>query len=116
MLVIGDDLSAFSTTGRVYALVLNMMRDRMERADVVAMSDSREELIQFERAERVEPYSDPGYSGFDGRETEFRKVYRKGGPLEWFNPAGVDLHGPADQDFGHGIIVLECRPRWVRVE
>jgi hypothetical protein len=112
MLVIGDNLSGFPS-GRVYALVLNMMRDRAERADIVAASDSLDELKAFESGERVEPYSDPGYSGFDGGSQTYRKAYRKGGPLEWYNPPDSMDH--ADPDFGHGVIVLEMKPRWVRV-
>lgn len=114
MLVHGDNLSMFPPhVTRVYGLVLNMMRDRMERADLVACSDSLEELKQFEAGERVDEYVDGGFSGFDGGSQKFRKVYRKGGPLEWYNPP--DSMDRADPDFGHGVIVLEMQPRWTRV-
>lgn len=115
MLIMGDDLDAAKHQGytRVYALVLNMMRDRMERADVVAIASGVDELKAFEAGERVAPYSDQGTSGFDGFGQTFHKVYRQGGPLEWYNPPpSMDS---ADSDFGHGVITLELKPRWTRV-
>jgi len=44
-------------------------------------ADTREELVAFLARERVDPYR-------DGR---WGKVYRQGGPLEWFNePMGFE--------------------------
>jgi hypothetical protein len=64
-----------------YALLLNPMTDRTEAVRLVAVSDNRSELESLLTSEKVEPYSD------DGR---WRKVYRQGGPLEWFNaPDGI---------------------------
>lgn len=97
---------------RIYALVLNMMRDRTERADVVAVSDSLLELQEWEAAQReATPYDDLGTSGFDGSPQTFRKVYKKGGPLEWYNPP--DSMENADEHFGHGVRTFE--KQWARV-
>jgi hypothetical protein len=115
MLILGDYIDGMTNAGvtRCYGLVLNMMRDRMERADLVALADSRDELLAFVREETTEPYTDEGTSGFDGCNQKFHKAFRKGGPLEWYNPANLD--GPPDPHYGHGIVTLELRPKWVQV-
>lgn len=70
----------------MWVLQLNMMRNRTESRTAVAFSESKEKLEAFVAGERVEPYGDEGFSDFGGHGTTFQKVFRKGGPLEWFNP------------------------------
>jgi hypothetical protein len=86
---------------QLYGLVLNPMRGRTEEQRFLAASDSRDELVALLKAERVEPYKDENW----------HRVYRKGGPLEWFNPPWGD--GETD-DYGNGIIELR-RDGWRRV-
>lgn len=84
---------------RVFGLVLNPMTCRTEEQRLVAASESREELKAAWDAERVEPYKDE----------QWHRVYRKGGPLEWYNPP---FSGDLD-DYGCGIIELR-RDGWRR--
>ncbi len=76
----------------MYALYLNMMRDRAERMDLLAISEDLKRLQDYVRGEQVEPYQDVSSSGFgDGNQT-FYKAFRQGGPLEWYNPpSGLNL-------------------------
>jgi hypothetical protein len=83
-----------------YVLVLNPMRGRTEEQRMLAASENREELLAAWRGEEVQPYTDG----------EWRRVYRKGGPLEWFNPPFSD--GDADH-YGNGIIEMR-RDGWRR--
>ncbi|HMJ57470.1 MAG TPA: hypothetical protein VK540_35610 [Polyangiaceae bacterium] len=69
----------------MWVLQLNLMRDRCESRTPLACATTREALERFVANERVEPYDEPGDSAFGGT-TTWRKVFRKGGTLEWFNP------------------------------
>lgn len=83
---------------RCWGLVLNPMRGRTEEKRFLAVSDSRDELRTAWQAERVEPYADENW----------RKSYRQGGQLEWFNPPFSD----SDRDnYGFGIVELR-RDGW----
>jgi hypothetical protein len=76
----------------MYALYLNMMRDRAERMDLLATSEDLQRLQDYVHNELVQPYDDEGPGGFFNGTQTFHKVYRKGGPLEWYNPpAGLGL-------------------------
>lgn len=69
----------------VWVLYLNDMRDsHIEDFEPVLRASSREELEAVLLREKVEPYSEPGFGRYG--ETNWAKSYRKGGPLEWFNP------------------------------
>ena len=60
-----------------YRLMLSDMRSpQVEILSVAARADTAEELTEMLEAESVEYY-------LDG---QWGKRYRKGGPLEWFNP------------------------------
>lgn len=53
------------------------MIDKAEYYQAVAISETKQDLIAFIESETAdEPYKD-GY---------FRKVFKKEGPLEWYNP------------------------------
>lgn len=75
---------------KIHYLVMNQVTDRAESGKIAAMSIDKEKLIQFYQNERVDIYNDGNFS----------KVFKKDGPLEWFNPLwtldGVDT-------FGHGV-------------
>jgi hypothetical protein len=65
----------------MWILQLNDMRmPKVEMMDAVARADTKEELLSLLEREKVEPYSDDRWG----------KVFRKGGPLEWFNPPFVE--------------------------
>lgn len=64
----------------LFGLLLNPMTDRTEATRLVAIAEYRSEIESLLRDERVEPYKDDNW----------HKVYRKGGPLEWYNaPDGI---------------------------
>lgn len=101
----------------LFGLVLNPMRGRSEEQRLLAVSESREELMAYWLAEKVEPYTDedggvsPSLEAYHPGPYRWHRSYRKGGPLEWFNPP----HGDGDVDhYGCGIIELR-RDGWRRV-
>jgi hypothetical protein len=75
---------------KVYYLIMNPVTDKAESGRIAMMSTSRENLISAYENEQVAIYDD----------NNFRKVFKQGGPLEWYNPVwtfdGVD-------PFGHGL-------------
>lgn len=88
----------------MFILVLNPMRGRAEEQRMVARAETREELIEFYRRERCEPYSDTEQGGYrEGH--EWRRFFRAGGPLAWFNKL-EDEEGFEPDYFGHGIVPI----------
>lgn len=74
-----------------YALLLNDMREpNIENIQIVKLSDARQELVNYYKSLLVEPYTDG----------QWRKAFKKGSELEWFNPA-VTLEN--DNDYWGGI-------------
>ncbi len=75
---------------KVYYLIMNPVTDRAESGRIAMMSTNRQNLISAYENEQVAIYDD----------SNFRKVFKQGGPLEWYNPVwtfdGVD-------PFGHGL-------------
>ena len=60
-----------------FGLYLNKMTDpKIEMRRLVVVSDSVEDIIKFLEMERVPDYKDGAWS----------KSFRRGGPLEWYNP------------------------------
>jgi len=60
----------------MFVLCLNDMRGpKVEVLSPVCCAESAEELVRLMEREKSEPYD-------DGR---WRKAFRKGGPLEWYN-------------------------------
>lgn len=87
----------------VYFLRLNHMRSSCESGQILAASFDRDKLFQFLHSERVEPYVDnPGIEDDYGNVHAYNKVFRKGGPLEWYND--VMYHDASPDPFGHGIV------------
>ena len=60
----------------MWALQLNPMTANAERVVPVAVAETPEALLALLENETVEPYKDG----------EWRKVFRQGGILEWYNP------------------------------
>lgn len=73
----------------MWVLYLNPMQANAERSVAVARADTREALERYVAAERVEPYS----------VGQWHRVFRAGGPLEWFNPP-EQTWGEAFKDIG----------------
>lgn len=86
----------------MYVLMLNDMRSaHFENVQPVARANTREELEAFIARERVEPYTDTGertvlhntdlaaqiagHHVEQQRSYSWRKCFKRGGPLEWFN-------------------------------
>jgi hypothetical protein len=63
---------------RYWGLILCDMRaPRIEEGDrLAAWAETETALLDLMESERVQPYTDEGW----------HKTFRKGGPLEWFNP------------------------------
>lgn len=70
----------------IWALSLNPMRGRTEERRPVARAATKDALEEYIVRERVPEYSDVGdNSNFPGEPYTYKKVFRKGGPLEWYN-------------------------------
>lgn len=91
----------------IWALCLNPMRGQAEERTPVARANTKEALERFLAQEKVEPYDDISDNmNFPDRPYTYRKVFRKGGPLEWFNwpmqpePTGNHFQQiPSEEDF-----------------
>jgi hypothetical protein len=68
----------------MWILALNDMRSpQIEIMTNICRADTEEELRALVEREKVAPYKDG----------HWRKIYRKGGPLEWFNaPSQFDTN------------------------
>lgn len=65
----------------MYILRLNDMRGpKVEVLTDICIADTKEELENFIKTETVESYKD------ETPENKWTKVFKKGGPLEWYNP------------------------------
>lgn len=76
-------------TGKVFALLLNDMREpHIENLQIVKIEMSRKPLLDWYRDLAVQPYTDPkdGKTGAGGLTTSWKKYFRRGSELEWFNP------------------------------
>lgn len=87
---------AMLAEGRVemYILELNDMRmPQVEMKKIVCAAETRAELADLLRSERVPHYSDG----------QWNKCYRKGGPLEWCNPPMGTNHIRLARDESYGV-------------
>lgn len=74
----------------MFVLVLNPMRGQVERGVPVARAETIAALEEFIKRETVEPYKDG----------QWHKVFRAGGPLEWYNPPSDGFFFENFQDIG----------------
>jgi hypothetical protein len=75
---------------KIYYFVMNPVTDMAESGRIAMMSYDRDKLMAVYQSEIVEVYSDD----------RFRKSFRQGGPLEWYNPIwGMDQVN----SYGHGL-------------
>jgi len=85
----------------MYVLQLNNMRDsNIEILQPVARANTEEELQAFLDREKVDVYFEQN-SGI-----KWRKSFRKGGPLEWFNP-------PFESDIAYHFVCVGTRDEWI---
>lgn len=65
----------------MYVLLLNNMQSsQVEIMTPIARAETKEELVALIEREKVDCYTDG----------KWRKSYRAGGPLEWYNPPTFD--------------------------
>ena len=77
----------------MWVLTLNNIHDNAECRTPIVRAETKAQLLAYVEAERVPPYEDKGFNGFfNSNDYVYNKVFRKGGPLELFNP-------PQDADF-----------------
>jgi hypothetical protein len=77
----------------IYKLILNPMMDRMEARRLAVLATDRQKLIDFVEQEKApEPWRDGNWG----------KVFKKGSPLEWFNPPPPSTLEGLDR-WGHWI-------------
>ena len=96
-----------TTEVKVWALNMNMMRNRVELVNTVATSYDKQKLIDWVESQKAEtPYSDP--TKIDPHDLgSWHKTFKKGSPLEWYNPL------PNYEDigmYGEGLVF-----RWVNM-
>ena len=73
-------------TNSMWLLRLNDMRSsKIENLQNVCVAESKEELESFLKSQEAEPYNDTGSNSIHGNSYTYRKSYKKGGPLEWYN-------------------------------
>lgn len=80
-----------SESGRIFVLYLNHMYFmKYEQVEAVAWSERREDLEELLERERV-----PAYKEWDDQvpKKQWTKNFRKGGPLEMYNPPMHEAHG-----------------------
>lgn len=83
-----------------YALFLNPMADRVENRQLVAVSDTEVELVDFLAAAAVLPYKDG----------EWYRSYKE--PLKWFNPPGPLVPERQFDYWGCGIMRMTRDNCW----
>lgn len=70
-----------------FGLFLNPMTGRCEDRVVVFTAKSQQALLKLLRDNLVEPYEEKGIHPVSGKlDHLYRKTFKKGSPLEWFNP------------------------------
>lgn len=76
---------------KIYQLVLNRMTaPKIEHSEIVAFSYDKQKLIDWYNSEKTESWQDD----------QWRKSFKKGSPLEWFNPSFESLE---QNHYGQGI-------------
>ncbi len=82
---------------KYYKLLLNDMRsDKIEKTKIAAISEDRDKLISWHNDQLDES------EWLDGK---WRKSFKKGSPLEWFNPTkSFDKISPFNDGIGEEIV------------
>lgn len=78
------------TEYKVWVLELADMHGGVDKARAVAIFTEHQDLICWYNAQlATEPYEDKGFNSCHGDDYTYQKVFKKGSPLEWFNPANT---------------------------
>lgn len=104
-----------------WILSLNHMRERTEERRNVACADTRAALEAFVAAERAPaPYTEleearhvVGRDGDYVTPWKWHKVFRKGGPLEWFNPPDAQSFVELISEEAAAQQLITERRRWL---
>jgi hypothetical protein len=96
----------------MWILKLNPMQGHSEELRIVARAETKERLEEFLQREQVEPYIDDGTNFFFEGPYSWHKVFRKGGPLEWYNYPDIP-----DYPFFENVgtiedVILSAELRW----
>lgn len=87
----------------VWKLILNPMTRNTGDSELIAWSDDKDKLMDFYNDHKVEPYKEEGHASFEchGNSHTWRKVFKKGSPLEWYNP--FDSEDGSPNYYGQGL-------------
>ena len=96
------------TQVKLYKLILNPMRSNTEDGKMVAISYSKDKLLDWYKNEMEEKdYEEVGDPSFEchGDSHTWRKTFKKGSVLEWFNPINLFDRDSIEgiKEYGHGI-------------
>ena len=98
------------TEYKVYVLCLANMHGGVDKASPVAVFDDIEKLKNYYNSQLADqPYIDEPSSDSYGNVHSWNKVFKKGSPLEWFNPAS-SLEAVSWHDAAFGGVVED----WVQ--
>lgn len=76
------------TEYKVYVLCLADVRGGVDSAHAVAVFDELEDLKNYYNSQLAdEPYTDEPSPDYYGNVHSYHKVFKRGSPLEWYNPA-----------------------------
>jgi hypothetical protein len=65
---------------------LNNMMSNYEHSETFGPFDSEQHAIDWLDEQRTDPYTEDGPDMFSSNPKSYRKVFKKGSILEWFNP------------------------------
>lgn len=96
------------TEYKVFALCLANMRGGVDKANPVASFDDLQKLKSYYASQLAgAPWTDeasPDYPDYFGVSHPWNKVFKKGSPLEWYNPAhNLEVSNWQDVAFG-GVV------------
>jgi hypothetical protein len=100
-----SELDAITIELRMFLLILNPMFGLAEEETILARAATREAIEELLWRETVEPYVDA---------SRWRKFFRKGGPLEWFNhpEAGTRRRRPIVEHPGRDEAMRLAGEQW----
>lgn len=92
-----------STEYKIWILELANMHGQVDKARCIAIFDEYQKLKDWYNSQLSEqPYKDKGYNSYTGNnDYEYHKVFKKGSPLEWYNPCStLEEQNYQDRSFG----------------
>lgn len=98
-------------------ILMNDMRGKAENVQEIDMAfPDRQAAIDYINSQKVEPYQDEPSMDDYGHTHGYSKTFKKGSPLEWFNPLS-ESQMQGDLIWNQGIVEIEevMSPQWRRV-